>query len=166
MDDYNDYNVPTTRVWWEDREVAFVRWTDQALVFAWRESDETAMHIPRGAVLRLLDRGVLRIDGDAPAWLYDSHPLQLRRPEHPAPAPKKAAPKAAPQKDRGRFNIIARLIQKLGGGDGATPPQQASPARQEARLPKRANPPKAAAQARAGARGAQVAPTRSARGVD
>ena len=108
MDDYNDYSVPTTRVWWEDREVAFVRWTDQALVFAWRESDETAMHIPRGAVLRLLDRGVLRIDGDAPAWLYDSRPLQLRRPERPAPAPKKAAPKAAPQKDRGRFNIIAR----------------------------------------------------------
>ena len=166
MDDYNGYNVPSTRVWWEDREVAFVRWTNQALVFAWRESDETAMHIPRGAVLRLLDRGVLRIDGDAPAWLYDSRPLQLRHPERSAPASQKVAPKAAPQKDKGRFNIIARLIQKLGGGDGATARRQASQARQKAPLPERARPQRAAAQAHAGARGAHVAPTQSVRGVD
>ena len=162
MNRHDDYNAPTTRVWWEDREVAFVRWTNQALVFAWRESDETAMHIPRGAVLRLLDRGVLRIDGEAPAWLYDSRPLQLQQPKQPAPAPKKAAP----QKDKGRFNIIARLIHKLGGGDGATSPQQASPRRQKAPPLERAASPKVAAPPHAGARGVSAAPTRSVRGVD
>ncbi len=124
MDSYDHSGFATTRVWWEEREVAFVRWTDQALVFAWRESDETAMHIPRGAVLRLLERGVLRIDGDAPAWLYDSRPLRLQRPQKPAPAPKKAAPK----KDKKRFNAIVRLIRKLSGGDSATSQRHSSQA--------------------------------------
>ena len=162
MNGYDDYGIPTTRVWWEDREVAFVRWTDQALVFAWRESDETAMHIPRGAVLRLLDRGVLRIDGDAPAWLYDSRPLQLQHPQQPAPAPQKATP----PKDKKRFSAIVRLIRKLSGGDGTTASQQASQARRKAPLPEPAMPPKAAARAHGGGGGAHVAPTQSARGVD
>lgn len=161
MDRYNGYGMPATRVWWEDREVAFVRWTDQALVFAWRESDETAMHIPRGAVLRLLDRGVLRIDGDAPAWLYDSRPLQLQRPQRPVQAPKKPAP----PKDKKRFSAIVRLIRKLSGGEGARAPQ-ASQAQRKAPLPKRAAHPKAAVRAHGGGGGAPVAPTRSVRGVD
>gem|GEM_PF-1771978 len=165
MNSYDDYHVSTTRVWWEDREVAFVRWTDRSLVFAWRESDETAMHIPRGAVLRLLDRGVLRIDGDAPAWLYDSRPLQLQRPKQAAPEPKKAAPQGHP-KDKKRFSAIVRLIRKLSGGDGATPAQAPPQAPRKAPLPAPATRSKAAVRAGVGARGAHGAPSRPSRGVD
>ena len=63
-----DTPTHTTRVWWEGVEAIFVRWTDQALVFAWEDTTETAVKIPRGAVIRLLHKGVLNIEGDAPAW--------------------------------------------------------------------------------------------------
>ncbi len=162
MHSHDDHPISSTRVWWEGREVAFVRWTDQALVFAWRETDETAMHIPRGAVLRLMDRGVLRVDGETPAWLYDSRPLRLERPQASA----SGASEAAPKKDKRRFSAIVRLIRKLSGGEGALSSPGQGQAPQKASPQDRAARPKAAAQAYAGGGGAHAAPSRSARGVD
>lgn len=60
---------PATRVWWEGAEAVFVRWTDQALIFAWQDATETAVKIPRGAVIRLLRKGVLDVEGYVPVWL-------------------------------------------------------------------------------------------------
>ncbi len=127
------HEYASTRIWWDGREVNFIRWTDGTLVFAWRENDETAMHIPRGAVTRLIDRGVLEVEGDLPAWLGDVLTLDVpaREPEpvkqpvqkpvaparrevaRPAPAPARQHNQPAPATSR--RSIVARLLRKLGG---------------------------------------------------
>lgn len=58
----------STRVWWEGTEAVFVRWTEQSLVLAWPDTADTAVKIPRSAVTRLLQKGVLQIEGDLPGW--------------------------------------------------------------------------------------------------
>jgi hypothetical protein len=60
--------IDATRVFWDGGEVAFIRWTEKALVFSWDNQLETAIHMPRGAVLRLMQKGVLQIEGDMPPW--------------------------------------------------------------------------------------------------
>ena len=115
-----------TRVWWDGNPVQFIRWTEKGLVFNWDDPRETAIHMPRGAVMRLMAKGVLAIEGDAPMWTHpDYKPVSLpeRRVapvEHrPAERLPIETPKPPPQKVPNKLNIIARLIKKLGGGDPA-----------------------------------------------
>ena len=53
-----------TRVWWDGNPVQFIRWTEKGLVFNWDDPRETAIHMPRGAVMRLMAKGVLEIEGE------------------------------------------------------------------------------------------------------
>jgi hypothetical protein len=109
-----------TRVWWAGDEVRFIRWTDQGLVFHWGDPRETAVHMPRGAVMRLMQKGVLQIEGRMPGWTNPAY----RPPEEPpqtglvtpnfsriqrAPEPPKPEPSSS------RRSIVSRLIRKLGG---------------------------------------------------
>jgi hypothetical protein len=98
----------TTRVWWDNEEVKFVGWTEKALVFHWEDPRETAIHMPRGAVLRLMDKGVLRVEGYMPIWLH------LGSQPKPVPAAPPPEPSKPPQVNT-RLNVIARLIRKLSG---------------------------------------------------
>jgi hypothetical protein len=99
----------TTRIWWDNEEVKFVGWTEKALVFHWEDPRETAIHMPRGAVMRLMDKGVLRIEGYIPSiWLRPETQSQ------PAPAAPSLEPSKPPQANT-RLNVIARLIRKLSG---------------------------------------------------
>jgi hypothetical protein len=111
----------TTRVWWDGNPVQFIRWTEKGLVFNWDDPRETAIHMPRGTVVRLMAKGVLQIEGDAPAWACDGYkPVVLRQPVEtrvvniPVEKPKPVTPKIP-----NKLNIIARLINKLGGGDAS-----------------------------------------------
>ncbi|MBN1562464.1 MAG: hypothetical protein JXA10_01400 [Anaerolineae bacterium] len=113
-----------TRVWWDGNPVQFIRWTDKGLVFNWDDPRETAIHMPRGTVMRLMAKGVLEIEGDAPDWTQsDYQPVaRLEPPPRPVNDPPLAnvqpeLPQPAPPKVPNKLNIIARLINKLGGGD-------------------------------------------------
>ncbi len=122
-----------TRVWWDGGEVSFVRWTDRSLVFSWCDVKETAVHMPRGAVLRLMEKGVLRIEGEMPAWIEEAQaaleaarkptrrkqltpvprPTQQDQPPEPA-----RRPRVLSQDERThRVSIVRRLIRKLTGGE-------------------------------------------------
>jgi hypothetical protein len=110
---------PPTRVWWDEGEVEFIRWTEKSLVFAWCNATETAIHMPRGAVVRLLEKGVLRIEGNAPDWIQRPQQRELQ-PVSPLQPTQCAEPESAAKPDPeppSRFNVIARLIRKLGGGE-------------------------------------------------
>lgn len=132
---------PKTRIWWDDSEVQFIRWSDKSLVFSWGGTTETAVHLSRGAVVRLLQNGVLRIEGSQPEWVHDQpeadrvseyrpvthqprrtapyfEPIILDLPPEPVEfvPPVPAAPQEEPAH---RFKLITRLIRKLtGGGQG------------------------------------------------
>ncbi len=104
-----DSIAQSTRIWWDNEEVKFVGWTEKALVFHWESPRETAIHMPRGAVVRLMDKGVLRIEGYAPVWL---------RPVANQPQPAPSAPPVEankPPQVNTRLNAISRLIRKLSG---------------------------------------------------
>ncbi len=85
-----------TRVWWDNGEVVFIRWTEKTLVFSWGDVRETAVHIPRGAVTRLVQKGVLRVEGEAPTWIQPNFagaqvvPVSPPTPVVPVPAPVEA----------------------------------------------------------------------------
>jgi hypothetical protein len=99
----------TTRIWWDNEEVKFVGWTEKALVFHWEDPRETAIHMPRGAVMRLMDKGVLRVEGYIPVWLRSEPQPAPVVPAAPPPEPSK------PPQVNPRLNVIARLIRKLSG---------------------------------------------------
>jgi hypothetical protein len=101
------HSVPRTRVWWDGSEVLFIRWTDSALVFNWGAPRHTAIHMPRGAVVRLVDKGVLQINGYMPEWLW-AKLVPLDSPPAPHLHPVPTMPN--------RRSIVMRLIQKLTGG--------------------------------------------------
>jgi hypothetical protein len=103
-----DTTAQPTRVWWDNEEVRFVGWTDKALVFHWEDPRETAIHMPRGAVVRLVDKGVLRVEGYVPAWM---------RPADQPPSVLAAPPVEAsnPPQVNSRLSAVARLIRKLSG---------------------------------------------------
>jgi hypothetical protein len=103
-----DSTTRLTRIWWDNEEVKFVGWTEKALVFHWEDPRETAIHMPRGAVVRLMDKGVLRIEGYKPIWVRSANQLQ------PIPAAPSAEPSKPPQVSD-RLNVVARLIRKLSG---------------------------------------------------
>jgi hypothetical protein len=108
----------STRIWWDGSLVQFIRWSDKGLVFNWDDPRETAIHMPRGTVMRLMEKGVLRIEGDAPEWTQANiQPVQLDAQRQPSSQllPKEHTPPAP--KIPNKLNIIARLIHKLGGGD-------------------------------------------------
>jgi len=92
-----DAKTLKTRVWWNDGEVEFIRWTDKTLVFRW--GADAPVHIPRGTVMRLLEKGGLRIEGRHPDWMVVTRSVD--QPSKP-------------------FNAILRLIRKLGGGEQQT----------------------------------------------
>ena len=102
----------TTRIWWDNEEVKFVGWTEKALVFHWEDPRETLIHMPRGAVMRLMDKGVLRVEGYIPVWLR-SEPQPVPVPVVPAAAPPPEPIK--PPQVNPKLNAIARLIRKLAG---------------------------------------------------
>jgi hypothetical protein len=114
-----------TRVWWDNGEVVFIRWTEKALVFSWGDVRETAVHIPRGAVTRLVQKGVLRVEGEAPTWIQPNFsgaqvvPVSPATPVVPIPAPVEAEkPRSALLRSE-RFSAISRLIRKLAGSEHA-----------------------------------------------
>jgi hypothetical protein len=104
-----DSTAQPTRVWWDNEEVKFVGWTEKALVFHWENPRETAIHMPRGAVMRLMERGVLRIEGHVPGW--------MRPADQPPSVPVVPPPVEAsrPPQVNSRLNAVARLIRKLSG---------------------------------------------------
>jgi hypothetical protein len=120
-----------TRIWWNDSEVVFVAWTESALVFRWPEgthNNRGIIQLPRGAARRLAQRGILRIDGEAPGWFYgrltesvDLEELEPVRPAPVQPAPVPAPPPSPPQpvKMSGATlrNIVGRIIRKLTGDE-------------------------------------------------
>ena len=97
-----------TRIWWDGGEVEFIRWTEKALVFQWGDATETAIHMPRGAVMRLMHKGVLQIEGEVPEWIEPRNDL-LVEPVKPE------APSKETQQREGRLSVIPRLIRKLAG---------------------------------------------------
>jgi CheY-like chemotaxis protein len=140
-----------TRVWWEGEEAVFIRWTEQSLVLAWPDAAETAVKIPRGAVTRLMGKGVLQIEGNVPAWVRLTRPESAALEPVAAMAHQEAAPAvssassaqrpdpahqdqpavtAPPQTAGDRLNmpgnklsVVARLIRKLtGGGESQSKP--------------------------------------------
>jgi hypothetical protein len=90
-------NEINTRIWWDGSEVDFIRWTDKALVFSWGNVTETAVQMPRGAVVRLLQKGVLQIEGETPEWIHLSPTEFDRSPEAEATLAHPPAPRAACQ---------------------------------------------------------------------
>ena len=119
------------------------------LVLAWASNDETAFRLPRAAALRLLNKGVLRMEGDLPDWIPDqitvpkpaapttqpatpSAPSTTPARQRPAarptippaapPAPEPVAQPAEPAPRNDRFSAIARIIRKLTGGDSTSSP--------------------------------------------
>jgi len=122
-----------TRVWWDGGEVEFIRWTDKALVFNWGDPRETAIHMPRGAVMRLMEKGVLRVEGEMPPWTTsrsatsESAQLEDTQPDQDQPlrhSPAVFRPPAGLEKQKpvaNRLNIVARLIRKLAGGEERDP---------------------------------------------
>jgi hypothetical protein len=126
-----------TRVWWDEGEVAFIRWTEKSLVFSWGGAMDTAIHMPRGAVVRLLEKGVLHVEGEMPEWVakeFKSDKLEiapLATPAHvPAPVDSPAtypdAKEQPPESRPGLFSAITRLIRKLGGGEDHDPAEVTS----------------------------------------
>lgn len=103
-----------TRIWWNGNEVSFIRWTEKGVVFNWGDPHETAMHLPRGTVARLVEKGVMQIQGHAPIW---AHKLIRNETPRPKPAPSKPV---APKNSK-KISIIARLINKLSGEDPVPP---------------------------------------------
>jgi hypothetical protein len=88
--------------------VRFVGWTEKALVFHWEDPRETAIHMPRGAVVRLVDKGVLRVEGYVPAW--------MRPADQPSSVPAVPSAEASkPPQVNSRLSAVARLIRKLSG---------------------------------------------------
>lgn len=76
-------------------------------MFCWRDASETAVQIPRGAVMRLIEKGVLHIEGSIPNW--DELPVVPQRitvTTAPAPAPRS-----------GKASIVSRLIRRLTGSN-------------------------------------------------
>ncbi len=126
-----------TRVWWEGAEAVFIRWTDQALVLAWPDATDTAVKIPRGAVLRLMNKGVLHVDGAMPTWVpltrvefTETEPKTVPAEKAPAAVPVEPVKvEARPAKSPDKLNAVARLIRKLTGGGPARPvePSHAAP---------------------------------------
>ncbi len=103
-----DTTAQPTRIWWDNEEVKFVGWTEKTLVFHWEDPRETAVHMPRGVVMRLMDKGVLRIEGYAPSWLLPAIQPQSSATVLPVEASK-------PPQVNTRLNAVARLIRKLSG---------------------------------------------------
>jgi len=118
-----------TRVWWDGSEVIFVRWTDRSLVFAWCDAAETAIQMPRGVVIRLLEKGVLHIEGVTPDWIFREQQQDI--PAAPRTATTRNAAAAAqpvvspttPAKTEpsSKLGAIARLIRKLSGEPKSSP---------------------------------------------
>jgi hypothetical protein len=100
--------IRPTRVWWDNEEVKFIGWTDKALVFQWEDPRETAIHMPRGAVVRLVDRGVLRIEGFVPVWMRPAEKTPSLLPAAQAEANKSS-------QNNSRLSVVTRLIRKLSG---------------------------------------------------
>jgi hypothetical protein len=108
-----------TQVWWDGNEVDFVRWADKSLVFCWKDARETAVHMPRGAVIRLLKKGVLHIEGYQPDWLPTPRGAHLGAAREFACEGTSQSTPATSRGDTGqpssRLNIVMRLIRKLSG---------------------------------------------------
>ncbi|MBN1201571.1 MAG: hypothetical protein JXJ20_06925 [Anaerolineae bacterium] len=133
-----------TRVWWDGGEVEFIRWTDKSLVFCWDNTMDTAVHMPRGALVRLIRKGVMQIEGEMPAWIEQTRSglrpsgtatkttesthnapaqpvsqqadgLQLVKGSHAQAAHANAIqPRQQPQQTTS-ISVISRLIRRLAG---------------------------------------------------
>lgn len=111
-----------TRIWWEGEEAVFLRWTEESLVFLWSNSMDTAVKVPRRAVLRLMKKGVLEVEGYAPTWVWGTpEPKRVMEaaPAVKAPPPPQplTLPEEAPSPKLDKLSVITRLIRKLTGAD-------------------------------------------------
>ncbi|MBN1200915.1 MAG: hypothetical protein JXJ20_03565 [Anaerolineae bacterium] len=61
---------PDTRMWMSGIEVKFFKWTPNGLIYTRVGSQETMAYLSRNTIHRLLEEGVLRIQGYRPAWAY------------------------------------------------------------------------------------------------
>ena len=97
--------VRPTRVWWEGEEAVFIRWTNQSLVLAWPDAAETAVKIPRGAVTRLMGKGVLQIEGNVPAWVRLSRPEFCRVETRTVYGPSRGRTSRIPRQQRSAVRV-------------------------------------------------------------
>lgn len=106
-----------TRIWWDGNEVSFIGWTDKALIFNWTNHLDTPVELPRGAVLRLLQKRVLVIRGQVPRWVLEmlSGPESHLVADGPARAELPAA-QPVPADRKEKITLVSRLIRKLSGG--------------------------------------------------
>jgi hypothetical protein len=127
-----DSYAKRTRIWWDGGEVEFIRWTEKALVFNWGDPRETAIHMPRGAVTRLMEKGVLRVEGEMPPWTgvrpadneqqpEDLPSAQAQQRQSALKPPVLTATLEKPKPLSNRLNVVARLIRKLAGGEERGP---------------------------------------------
>ncbi len=103
--------ISETRIFWEDNEVCFIKWTNEGLAFNWDDPRETAINMPRGTVRRLMKKGVLRIEGDKPEWTQYASEAEAR-----AAARRRemaGRPQLSDEQTSQRVGILARLIRKL-----------------------------------------------------
>ncbi len=106
-----------TRVWWDGNEVSFIGWTDRALIFTWNNTHDTAVQLPRGAVLRLVQKGVLVVRGQAPRWVHEMLTAPAPRPLDDGPVYAEVpVVQPAPAARSEKLTLVSRLIRKLSGG--------------------------------------------------
>lgn len=120
-----DSHAKRTRIWWDGGEVEFIRWTEKSLVFNWGDPRETAIHMPRGAVTRLMEKGVLRVEGEMPPWtsprqddqLQSDDRLSAQEQQRQSAFKPPVATAEKPKPLSNKLNVVARLIRKLAGGE-------------------------------------------------
>lgn len=139
------YGERKTRVWWDGDEVAFVRWTNCSLVFSWLEPTVTATQMPRGAVIRLMEKGVLYVEGPMPDWIPAEFRQEPAKPafepierhaepcesvsaiDEPPVSPHDTQPLEPIEKAKSKrpdlARAIGRLIRKLSGGESSPAPE-------------------------------------------
>ncbi len=110
-----------TRIWWNGDEVYFLAWTDHALLFRWNEAvwnGRGVIQLPRGATRRLLNKGVLVIEGEMPDWLTEKAPVGCPTRARPVPPPRPIPPpeRPAPTPPKADLrSIVLRVIRRLTG---------------------------------------------------
>lgn len=62
-----------TRVWLGGVPVSFVQWMPTGLVYTRVGSTDTAAHLSRSTVKRLIREGMLKFEGYYPDWVYEEY---------------------------------------------------------------------------------------------
>ena len=62
-------NETETQVWIAGERVIVVVWTVNEMIYTRSDYKDTLIRLPHRSVLRLLEGGKLRIEGDIPKWV-------------------------------------------------------------------------------------------------